>query len=126
MPALIGEPVVTNLRAFLFCTRGCGCARAPGIPCALFLRGTVNLQNLGRVALRECGCLPGRMTEVTSLTISRERIALFRRPRDDARCDHASDVANILQLLRERGRGLACELFAAVMKVSLRPMNPAI
>src|SRR6202035_3173975 len=32
---MFGEPVVTNSCAFLRCTRGCGCAQASGIPCAL-------------------------------------------------------------------------------------------
>jgi len=42
-------PVVTNSCAFYFCTRGCGCADAPGIPCALsFLEGLA-LENSGRV-----------------------------------------------------------------------------
>src|ERR1700728_2378184 len=36
---VIGEPVVTCLRAFYFCTQGCGCAWRAGIPCALSVRG---------------------------------------------------------------------------------------
>jgi hypothetical protein len=39
VPGCFGEPVVTCLRAFLLCTQGCGCADAPGIPCALGFRG---------------------------------------------------------------------------------------
>jgi hypothetical protein len=37
-PGISGEPVVTNLRVFYFYTQGCGCAEAPGFPCALSLR----------------------------------------------------------------------------------------
>src|SRR5580700_10282458 len=37
-PGATGEPVVTCLRAFYFCTQGCGCADASGIPCALVSR----------------------------------------------------------------------------------------
>src|SRR5579871_5186139 len=47
MPALPCEPVVTNLCAFSNRTQGCGCAQAPGIPCALFLRGTMPSQRPG-------------------------------------------------------------------------------
>jgi hypothetical protein len=46
-PGISGEPVVTCLRAFYFCTQGCGCAEAPGFPCALSLRG-MNDQSSGR------------------------------------------------------------------------------
>jgi hypothetical protein len=35
-PGISGEPVVTNLRVFYFYTQGCGCAEAPGFPCALY------------------------------------------------------------------------------------------
>jgi hypothetical protein len=34
-PVRPGEPVVTNSYAFYFCIRGCGCAWASGLPCAL-------------------------------------------------------------------------------------------
>jgi hypothetical protein len=39
VPDRFGGPVVTISCAFLFRTRGCGCDRAPGIPCALFIEG---------------------------------------------------------------------------------------
>ena len=32
MPGETGEPVVTNSYAFLFCMRGCGCAKHPAFP----------------------------------------------------------------------------------------------
>ena len=42
MPGVSGVTVVTNSCAFYSCTRGCGCADAPGIPCALFIFGGRN------------------------------------------------------------------------------------
>src|SRR4029077_3068212 len=47
VPDRFGGPVVTISCAFLFRTRGCGCDRAPGIPCALFIEG-LWLAQLGR------------------------------------------------------------------------------
>jgi hypothetical protein len=47
-PDCSGEPVVTMLVCFYFCTRGCGCGRASGFPCALcFEKGLVFLHNPG-------------------------------------------------------------------------------
>src|ERR1700739_3950192 len=39
VPDRFGGPVVIISCAFLFRTRGCGCDRAPGIPCALLIEG---------------------------------------------------------------------------------------
>src|ERR1700722_12779631 len=47
-----GEPVVTCLRAFYFCTQGCGCVSCTGIPCALCFGGDDQAQ-LGRIMPRE-------------------------------------------------------------------------
>jgi hypothetical protein len=52
MPAVGGEPAVTNSCA-LSCTRGCGCAVASGIPCALDLGGHQDRQTPGAFAPRE-------------------------------------------------------------------------
>src|SRR5580692_2773556 len=54
MPECLGEPVVTNSCAFLLCTRGCGCADAPGIPCALGFWGE-QYSKPGRETSREGG-----------------------------------------------------------------------
>jgi hypothetical protein len=51
MEATSGEPVVTCLRAFYFCTRSCGCIGAPGFPCALSWR-VVLIARADRVARR--------------------------------------------------------------------------
>src|ERR1700733_233711 len=54
MPECFGEPVVTNSCAFLLCPRGCGCADAPGIPCALGFWGE-QYSKPGRETSREGG-----------------------------------------------------------------------
>jgi hypothetical protein len=87
MPALSGEPVVTNLRAFLPCTQGCGCALAPGIPCALLISEDVVFAEPGRDGPREGSGLfsnedmPRKSTG--QIQLSRyELIAMFSRPTD--------------------------------------------
>src|SRR5579871_2101439 len=74
MPALPCEPVVTNLCAFSNRTQGCGCAQAPGIPCALFLRGhgSQNSERHDRSREREtlCGELKGDDTRSDPLMSS--------------------------------------------------------
>ena len=55
------------------CTRGCGCSWAPGIPCALcYQSGERFMQNLGRIAPRECGVASeiGATTVSTCATLS--------------------------------------------------------
>jgi hypothetical protein len=42
-----GVPVVTCLRAFYFCTQGCGCVRAPAFPVPSDLRGTKTMHHSG-------------------------------------------------------------------------------
>src|SRR3984885_15764522 len=51
-PGISGEPVVTCLRAFYFCTQGCGCAQASGFPCALFLSRDDVDASLGHTSCR--------------------------------------------------------------------------
>src|SRR5258705_6573655 len=41
------------------CTRGCGCIARPAFPAPSVLLGERFLQNLGRIAPRECGCISG-------------------------------------------------------------------
>jgi hypothetical protein len=55
MPGDPGATVVTCLRAFYFCTQGCGCNGHPAFPTPSVGR-KVHAQ-LGRIALRECGCV---------------------------------------------------------------------
>src|SRR5689334_24911452 len=53
MPECFGVPVVTCLRAFLCCTQGCGCDRAPGIPCALAVSRDIAFVELGHFVDRK-------------------------------------------------------------------------
>src|SRR5216683_3405066 len=56
MPVDPSEPVVTTLVCFvLFRTRGCGCSGHPAFPAPSVFLGERFLQNLGRIAPRECG-----------------------------------------------------------------------
>ena len=53
MPERFGEPVVTCLRAFFICTRGCGCVWHPAFPAPSVLEGH-DLTKLGQNMPREC------------------------------------------------------------------------
>ncbi len=55
MPGRSGVTVVTNSYAFLFCMRGRGCIARPAFPAPSIFQGERFLQNLGRLAPRECG-----------------------------------------------------------------------
>src|SRR5882757_1724947 len=54
MPGDPGATVVTCLRAFYFCTQGCGCNGHPAFPTPSVFRG-IGHAKLGRIAPRECG-----------------------------------------------------------------------
>src|SRR6058998_2729866 len=60
MPGRSGVTVVTMLVCFiLFCTRGCGRIKRPAFPAPSEFQGGWFLQNLGRIAPRDCGVISG-------------------------------------------------------------------
>src|SRR5713101_3497055 len=81
MPVDPSEPVVTTLVCFvLFRTRGCGCSGHPAFPAPSVFLGERFLQNLGRIAPRECGVVSGAFCVVAHP--SRRR---FAPPQDEGR-----------------------------------------
>ena len=58
-----GVPVVTNSCAYYHLHTRLRVHWAPGIPCALCLSRGIVLQNLGRLAPRERGCISSRLFE---------------------------------------------------------------
>jgi hypothetical protein len=72
MPGDPGATVVTNSRAFYFCTRGCGCTGRPAFPTPSV--GREIHARLGRITSRECGCAFEIRT--TSLRAKRSNPAL--------------------------------------------------
>ena len=63
MPGISGVTVVTILAWLFFLPAGLRARWAPGIPCALTVRGEGFLHNPGEIAPRECG---GVLSTVTA------------------------------------------------------------
>jgi hypothetical protein len=71
MPDETGEPVVTTVCLLPF-AHGLRVHRTPGIPCALYLRRDNSYAQLGRIAPRDRGRVPGgrRLTPFPGLNRS--------------------------------------------------------
>jgi hypothetical protein len=75
VPDCFGVPVVTNSCAFYPCTRGCGCGRSTGIPCALLFRGTRRCITRAQTVPREYKAVA---TVIAAHPSRRARCALLR------------------------------------------------
>src|ERR1700720_461178 len=65
-----GGPVVTMLVCFVLCrTRGCGCSGHPAFPAPSVFLGERFLQNLGRLAPRECWHTPLGCLKIESISV---------------------------------------------------------